>query len=82
MNMMIDTAKAADQTQFVLITPQDMGVSLFSFSDALPIGIVADRGCCSHRVSLGARRSKLSKWEILNVLKASPSPSFRCSALG
>lgn len=28
MRMMVDTAKAANQVQFLLITPQDMGVSL------------------------------------------------------
>ena len=32
MKMMVDTAAQADQTQFILITPQDMGVSpLMSF---------------------------------------------------
>lgn len=34
MKMMVDTAAQADQTQFILITPQDMGVrtaSLFRF---------------------------------------------------
>ena len=29
MGMMIDAAKAADQTQFILITPQDMGVGSY-----------------------------------------------------
>lgn len=32
MSMMIEAAKAADQTQFILITPQDMGVSHLSVS--------------------------------------------------
>lgn len=29
MKMMVETAAAADQTQFILITPQDMGVRFF-----------------------------------------------------
>jgi hypothetical protein len=31
MKMMVDTAKAANGVQFILITPQDMGVRYFVF---------------------------------------------------
>jgi len=34
MKMMIDTAKTANQTQFILITPQEMSVRPFSLSSS------------------------------------------------
>lgn len=43
MKMMVETAAQADQTQFILITPQDMGVSSRS----------SNRRCCGLRADPG-----------------------------
>ncbi|GAA5878546.1 hypothetical protein JCM3774_000102 [Rhodotorula dairenensis] len=52
MKMMVDTAAQADQTQFILITPQDMG-SLSSFGDEVKIVKLADPSRASGALAHG-----------------------------
>ncbi|GAA5952187.1 hypothetical protein JCM8115_003527 [Rhodotorula mucilaginosa] len=52
MKMMVDTAAQADQTQFILITPQDMG-SLSSFGDEVKIVKLADPSRASGALARG-----------------------------
>lgn len=53
MTMMIDTAKSADQTQFILITPQEMGVSSHILSSLVPLLLSLTRWVSGAEYRLG-----------------------------